>query len=252
LKEVQELLQETNGLSLIKGKWVEVENGEWLSSVREKLLDAGKIENLTTTENFRASLRNYQQAGVNWLYFMKNLGFGALLADDMGLGKTVQILALLDILRSEKTKILLVVPASLICNWQQEIERFLPKLRVTILTNDFLDVENYDLFMLTSNRVSRLEKIKEVQWDLLVIDEAQAIKNANTKQTEAVKSLMANYRIALRGTPIENQLFDLWSIFDFLNKGLLGSNKEFINFTKRLKKDLMGFLGLEKSLIPLF
>ncbi|MDR0690663.1 MAG: DEAD/DEAH box helicase [Streptococcaceae bacterium] len=229
---------------------VEVTNGEWLQSVKEKLINPGKIENLFPTKSFKAKLRHYQQTGLNWLYFMKNLGFGALLADDMGLGKTIQILALLDYLREQSLKTLLVVPASLICNWQQEIEKFAPNLKATILLDETFNTEEYDLFIVTYNRVSRIEKLKKIQWDLLILDEAQAIKNANTKQTKAVKSLEANYKIAMTGTPIENRLVDLWSIFDFLNKGLLGNRKEFTNFAKKLKVDLSGYSTVKNVVNP--
>jgi non-specific serine/threonine protein kinase len=229
---------------------VEVSNGEWLQSVKEKLLHPGEIENFIPAKSFKAELRHYQQVGLNWLHFMKNLGFGALLADDMGLGKTIQILALLDSLREQKLKTLLVVPASLICNWQQEIEKFAPNLRATVVLDETLNVKEYDLFIVTYKRATRLEKLKKISWNLLILDEAQAIKNATIKQTQAVKALKSNYRIAMTGTPIENRLVDLWSIFDFLNKGLLGSRKEFTNFSKKLKMDLSGYSAVRNVVNP--
>lgn len=228
----------------VQGVDVEIKNGEWLSNVRARLLTPGQIENLDAGEDFKATLRHYQQAGFDWLGTMKNLGFGALLADDMGLGKTVQILALLEYMRRNANfKALLIIPASLIGNWQSEIKKFSPKLKYTLLhsknINVSKDVENKDssanLFITTYGMATRLKALKLHKWDVLILDEAQAIKNPLTKQTKAVKQIDSQFKIAMTGTPVENKLSDLWSLFDFLNSGLLGTTKEFSSFTKQMQ-----------------
>ncbi len=226
---------------------IEVTNGEWLGSVRRKLINPGEIDNLVVGAEFKATLRQYQQLGFDWLHFMKQLGFGALLADDMGLGKTVQILALLDYIRQnqsegKRTKTLLIIPASLIGNWQKEIEKFAPLLCYKILHTNSKEVlaideqDDTDLYITTYGMTVRLEALQTARWDLIILDEAQAIKNPNTKQSKVVRQLNAASKIAMTGTPVENRLTDLWSLFDFLNKGLLGTSKEFTTFAKELKE----------------
>ncbi|MDR3165714.1 MAG: DEAD/DEAH box helicase, partial [Synergistaceae bacterium] len=299
-EEVEALLARTDGLALIKGKWVEVNrdrlasalnafdkaagmkdvtfadavrmrlemdegtrleggapveitNGEWLESVRKTLLNPAKIGDLSTGGDFRAVLRHYQQTGLNWLGQMKALGFGSLLADDMGLGKTIQILALLEYMRrNDEAKTLLVIPASLIFNWRNEADKFAPKLRYSIIHSNKkeFDMDEADLFITTYGMVHRLEALKDVTWDLIVLDEAQAIKNAQTKQAKAVRAFKSTSRIAMTGTPIENSLSDLWSIFDFLNKGLLGGIKEFSAFAKNLRTDVRGYARLREIISP--
>jgi len=233
-------------------KSVEITNGQWLKSIKKKLANPAKIENINTGKDFKAILRHYQQTGLDWLNFMKNLGFGALLADDMGLGKTVQILALLEYLRKNSIKTLLIVPASLICNWQNEIEKFAPEIKYMIIHKDNKDfnIQDADLFITTYGMVLRTEKLSLTTWDLIILDEAQAIKNAGTKQSKAVKEIKSKYRIAMTGTPIENRLSDLWSVFDFLNKGLLGTAKEFGEFAKSLKENSDGYARLRGIIGP--
>lgn len=297
--ELKSLLAETEGLSFLKGKWIEVDheklkdilktyeslneqedvtlsdairaqlglsskldileddnieftNGEWLDSVRDKLLNPSKIEDIKISNDFKATLRNYQQLGFNWLFTMKSLGFGALLADDMGLGKTIQILALLEHLRQKSDfKTLLVIPTSLLGNWKNEIEKFAPKLTYKIIhgkQTDF-DLNDANIFITTYGMVTRLDFLKNYKWDVLVLDEAQAIKNPSTKQTKEVKFLQADFKIAMTGTPVENKLADLWSIFDFLNKGLLGSTKEFSSFIKKIQKE-ESYVKLKNVITP--
>ncbi|MCL2054312.1 MAG: DEAD/DEAH box helicase [Oscillospiraceae bacterium] len=231
---------------------IEVTNGQWLREIKEKLLNPEMIKDTDAGGGFKADLRHYQQKGLNWLAAMKTLGFGALLADDMGLGKTVQILALLEHMREKGGKTLLVIPASLIFNWKNEAERFAPDLRYSIIhaSHREIDLEAADLFITTYGMVQRLEKLKDVAWDLIVLDEAQAIKNSGTKQTKAVKALKSSSRIAMTGTPIENKLSDLWSIFDFLNKGMLGTAKEFRNFSKGLHENMAGYSRLRGIVNP--
>jgi len=233
---------------------VEVSNGDWLKGITEKLTDISLIDNIKMSDDFHAKLREYQQSGLDWLNYMMKLGFGACLADDMGLGKTVQIIALLEHSRTNLsgTKSLLVIPASLMGNWQKELDKFAPKLKYKLIysTKDQLDLQSLknlgetdtrdidetpDIYITTYGMAVRIEELKSLDWDLVILDEAQAIKNPNTKQTKAIKQLKAKSKIAMTGTPIENSLSDLWSLFDFLNAGLLGTTKEFKQLTKKLK-----------------
>jgi SNF2-related domain/SNF2 Helicase protein/Helicase conserved C-terminal domain len=207
----------------------------------------------------QAELRPYQCTGVAWMRFLTQLGLGACLADDMGLGKTVQVIALLLALKRESQTpprsgegsktvepSLLVVPASLIANWKSEIERFAPSLTYAIAHPSevavgkkelsAIDVENHDLVITTYGMLTRLAWLRERSWNLAILDEAQAIKGSGTRQTRAVKELRAAGRIAMTGTPVENRLSDLWSLFDFLNPGLLGSGKAFSSFVKKMQE----------------
>ncbi len=235
---------------------LEVSNGEWLNTVTAKLTNPTLIANTATSDDFRATLRAYQQKGFDWLNYMKTLGFGACLADDMGLGKTVQIIALLEHMRVQASnRSLLIIPASLMGNWQKELEKFAPMLNYKLVfsSKDKLDlsrVEGTDLYITTYGMVARLDALRTVEWDLVILDEAQAVKNPGTKQTKAVKQLHARARIAMTGTPIENSLSDLWSLFDFLNTGLLGSAKEFKLFTKGLKESKSDYAKLRSVVSP--
>jgi superfamily II DNA or RNA helicase len=210
------------------------------------------LQNLRSPENrpeqappgLQAELRPYQQAGYAWLRFVVRLGLGGCLADDMGLGKTIQVISLLlDLKRDGATGAsLIVVPASLIANWKSELARFAPSLTFAVAhpSEDKKGeigparANSFDLIVTTYGMLARLDWIKRHPWRLAILDEAQAIKNSGTKQTRAVKEFTARSRIALTGTPIENRLSDLWSLFDFLNPGLLGTGKEFTAFVKRL------------------
>jgi non-specific serine/threonine protein kinase len=231
---------------------VEVTQGEWLKEFIAKMLEPKKLENVSAPDTFKTNLRHYQQTGFNWLNFMVNSGFGALLADDMGLGKTIQILALLDRLREFNAKTLLVVPASVLINWNKEASKFTPNLRLKTLhgADREVELEAADLFITTYGMVSRIKELADITWDLVILDEAQAIKNHVIKQTRAVKALNSKVRIAMTGTPIENRLSDLWSIFDFLNKGLLGTAKEFAGFSSKLKENPQGYSKLRSAITP--
>jgi non-specific serine/threonine protein kinase len=226
--------------------WAQVSAGPWLAETLKGLRDPQALHQVDPGEDLHGALRPYQQVGVRWLYLLAKLGLGACLADDMGLGKTIQVLSLLLVLkRAESQPSLLVAPASLLANWASEIERFAPGLKALIAhpsamaANDLksLDAERLrdtDLVITSYGSLLRLPWIAEVPWRLAVLDEAQAIKNPDTKQTRAVKQLKAQARLALTGTPVENRLGDLWSIFDFVNPGLLGTSKQFTAFAKRL------------------
>jgi len=298
-EEIQALLEQTEGLAFLKGKWVEVDharlralleemdglpdavtlmeamrletekpkadvgavvtNGAWLSALLAKLRQPGSIRSAVLPKSFHARLRPYQKNGYTWLTYMDKLGFGACLADDMGLGKTVQVLAYLEKLRSRKkdAKALLIVPASLLGNWKKETERFAPMLAYQILHGKraaaleeqlteampFLTITTYGMAM-------RLKLLQEIQWDCVVLDEAQAIKNPLTKQTREIKKLSVRMRIAMTGTPIENDLTNLWSLFDFLNKGLLGTSQEFRDYCAGLNEAPEGYARLKGLVSP--
>ncbi|MEO1816747.1 MAG: DEAD/DEAH box helicase [Acetobacterium sp.] len=307
--EVQALLAETQGLALIKGKWVEINHdqlqaalaalskaealadqqeltlaqamrlelgseelmgipttgmeihvstGDWLRQVKETMANPQTLQGQQPEVGFNGELRPYQQIGYDWLKYMVDLRLGACLADDMGLGKTVQIIALLEHLRSHREdRVLLILPASLIGNWEKEIKKFAPEMPVCVLhgmaaakdPETFL-ADSIFLTITTYGMAVRVQALMEIRWDLIILDEAQAIKNPGTKRTKTIKALKAKTRIAMTGTPIENHLSDLWSLFDFLDGGLLGSAKEFTGFTKGLKKDPTGYTKLRSLVNP--
>ena len=302
--EIKELLASTDGLALVRGKWVEVDRerlhatldrfreierlshtegvpfgkamrllagaeieggagtepttqwahvqaGPWLAEALAGCRSPDGLAKVDPGEALQATLRPYQETGLRWLYFLTRLGLGACLADDMGLGKTIQVLALLQTFNeqpkgsAQKTPSLLVAPASLLANWAIEAARFTPRLKIVIAHPSFQAADEMgamsderlgdtDLVVTSYATLLRQSWIGQTSWRLVVLDEAQAIKNPNAKQTRAVKSLRAKARLVLTGTPIENNLRDLWSIFDFVNPGLLGSAKAFAEFAKTL------------------
>lgn len=237
---------------------VSLSNGKWLRNLRESMIKPGIIEEVGIVPSFHAKLREYQKQGYHWLYKLSQFGFGACLADDMGLGKTVQMIAFLEYHRvNNGGKALLILPASLIGNWQKEIEKFAPEMPYQVLHKSELksneDIQFRDgefLYITTYGMAVRLDELKNIQWDYLILDEAQAIKNPGTKQTKAIKAIPAKMRIAMTGTPIENRLSDLWSLYDFLNQGLLGTAKEFTDFSKSLKDNAAGYSKLRKMIQP--
>ncbi|MGB6065754.1 MAG: DEAD/DEAH box helicase [Desulfomonilaceae bacterium] len=210
----------------------------WVGSLLKQLENATGFANLQPDRSFSGELRPYQKRGLSWLGFLSQWGMGACLADDMGLGKTVQTLALIQRYRnSNGTKpVLLVCPTTVVNNWQKEASRFTPDLPVMIhhgvtrnrgagfkkeVTKHAMVVSSYGLLY----RDAKL--FQDIRWSGLILDEAQNIKNPETQQARAAKSLKADYRIALTGTPVENNVGDLWSIMEFLNPGFLGSQAEF-------------------------
>lgn len=235
-----------------RAAWSQVVAGAGLREVLEEMQHPGVGAASDPGPELRAELRPYQRLGVHWLWFMNRLGLGACLADDMGLGKTIQVIALLLALKRQPPVLhaprasLLVVPASLIANWKAEIQRFAPSLTVFYAhpsetaapdlartgKDPAKNLRGYDLVITSYALATRLVWLKATAWNLLVLDEAQAIKNPAVRQTRAVKELGSRCRIALSGTPIENRLGDLWSLFDFLCPGLLGGAKEFAAFVK--------------------
>jgi len=302
--EVRELLAKSDGLALVRGRWVEVDRerlsrlmeyfggaerlaaesglslrdalrmiagadvdtdddsaaseadwgkvvaGPWLAETLKGLRSPEGLAGIDPGSALNGTLRPYQQVGVRWLYLLAKLGLGACLADDMGLGKTIQILSLLLVLRNQnrdqRQPSLLVAPASLLTNWASELERFAPSLNALIAhpsaqpAADLMTLaperlQDVDLVITSYGSLLRIPWIADASWRLVVIDEAQAIKNPDAKQTRIAKKLKAQAKFALTGTPVENRIGDLWSIFDFMNPGLLGTSKEFSNFVKRLE-----------------
>ena len=319
-KEMEDLLGSTEGLVLMKGKWVEVDRdklgqvlaqwrnvqkqaeaggvrfGEAMRMLASVQLDDGEADNATdarrewseviagtwlssridalrrpewntaidASAGLKTDLRPYQKLGVRWLWTLRSLGLGGCLADDMGLGKTIQVLAVLSLsLRNKETGVdLLVVPASIIDNWRLEIERFAPELKVLIAHPSRIpsldlrklskeEVEAHDAVITTYGTATRTDWMKTHPWRTVILDEAQAIKNPGAKQTRAVKALQSKWRLALTGTPVENRLGDLWSIFDFLNPGLLGSAQKFNAFLKSMASGKQGgYAPLRRLLQP--
>ncbi len=234
--------------------WAHVTAGDALRETLATLRDPARLDPVGKGDSLRATLRPYQRDGVAWLRFLSELGLGACLADDMGLGKTLQVLALLQYSRTQRdgdnAPALLVAPASLLGNWRREAERFTPDLRTVFLHPSETDkatlerianapekeLAGVDMAVTTYAMATRQTWLSEMSWRAVILDEAQAIKNPGAKQTKAVKKLQARARVALTGTPVENRVGDLWSIFDFLNPGLLGSSTVFANFVKTLQR----------------
>ena len=229
--------------------WSRVVAGPWLAETLKGLRSPDELAKVNPGRELHATLRPYQDVGVRWLHLLSKLGLGACLADDMGLGKTIQVLSLLLVLRraqgDSRRPSILVAPASLLANWATEIERFAPSLTAIVahtsaMATDELKsiapsrLSELDLVITSYGSLLRIPWLATTSWRLAVLDEAQAIKNPGARQTRAAKKLNARARIALTGTPIENRLGDLWSIFDFINPGLLGSAREFTSYTKRL------------------
>src|SRR5271155_3456138 len=250
-----EAMRLLSGASVAKGnddpvavEWAQVTAGPWLEETLRALRAPADGSADDPGPSLKGRLRPYQKAGVAWLRLLSGLGLGACLADDMGLGKTIQVLALLLVqakASQDKRPSLLVAPASLLANWAAEINRFAPSLTTQILHPSAMtpaqikqltvdDLASTDLAITSYGSLRRVPILAQASWRFVVLDEAQSIKNPNAKQTKAAKSLTAQARIALTGTPVENHLGDLWSIFDVINPGLLGTAKQFTSYTRNL------------------
>jgi len=210
--------------------------GEKLREMGRKLTASGGLPDVTLPETVGAALRPYQAQGVAWLAFLRDLGLGGVLADDMGLGKTVQALALIAIEKAAgrlDTPALVIAPTSLMANWRREAEKFVPDLRVLVLQgsdrkNRFVEIDDADIVLSTYPLISRdHETLAARQWSLLFLDEAQTIKNPNAMTTRLIRSLPARTRFCLTGTPLENHLGELWSIFSFAMPDFLGDLASF-------------------------
>ncbi|MDA3961714.1 MAG: DEAD/DEAH box helicase [Planctomycetota bacterium] len=241
--------------------WAAIHAGPWLAQTLRHLQSPAQGERVP--QGLQAQLRPYQLEGLSWLRLLARLRLGACLADDMGLGKTLQILALLLARREEEGPApnLLVAPASLLGNWAAEAERFTPELQVRIIHNSYLssaeidalepkDLADTDLIIVSYAALHRWAWLHEQHWRHAILDEAQAIKNPGTRQARAAKKLRAESRIILTGTPVENRLGDLWSLFDFVNPGLLGSAKIFGKWSKALATSTGRYAPLRKLLQP--
>ncbi|MFA7171969.1 MAG: DEAD/DEAH box helicase [Kiritimatiellia bacterium] len=210
----------------------------WIDTFLKTLKGEQKFENLPQPKHFHGVLRPYQARGFSWLVFLKNWGLGACLADDMGLGKTIQTIAFILHERSKGSRkpILIVGPTSILGNWAHEIAKFAPSL--TCMTHHGLSrlhgeklkrqADQHDVVITSYTLLHKDYKdLKQIKWSGLIVDEAQNIKNALTLQAQAARAITADYRIALTGTPMENNVGDIWSLMDFLNPGLLGTRKYF-------------------------
>ena len=258
-----------------RAAWSSVVAGGALKKLLEEMQQPEVTDESDPGGDLLATLRPYQRQGAHWLWFMNRLGLGACLADDMGLGKTIQVLSLLLVLKRRRTQAptaagepgasLLIVPASLIANWKAEIAKFAPSLKVFYahpaetageeLARTGRDpaktLAGADLVITSYSMAMRLAWLKEAAWNVVILDEAQAIKNPGARQSRAVRALRGRHRIALSGTPIENRLSDLWSLFDFLAPGLLGGAGEFSAFLKRCSQsDQNQYMPLRRLVRP--
>jgi SNF2 family DNA or RNA helicase len=233
----QNLTLKKHHLALVK----DLESGNLakvsMSKKLEKLRNFDQIENIPSPKSFIGELRPYQKAGFNWMNFLNAFKFGGCLADDMGLGKTVQTLALLQSMKDngEQTPSLLIMPTSLVYNWELEAQRFTPNLKVFNYTgtNRIKDVAQFDGYdiVLTSYGITRLDIdiLKGFYFNYVILDESQTIKNPNSNISKCVKKLSSRNRLILTGTPLENSTLDLWSQMSFINPGLLGNQSFFRN-----------------------
>ena len=220
---------------------------ELTDEVRELIRQFTSQSVIPLPESINAQLRPYQERGFSWMYRNMKIGFGSIIADDMGLGKTLQVITLLAKMKEEgamdKKKALVVVPTGLLHNWQSEVKRFAPQLTTGVYHGTARDLKdevckNADIILSTYGVVrSDADILKKQKWQVLVIDEAQNIKNSDTAQSKAIRSIPANCHIAMSGTPVENRLSEFWSIIDFTNKGYLGSAKDFSDsYAKPIQK----------------
>jgi superfamily II DNA or RNA helicase len=211
---------------------------EMFKRTRERIASFSRIEAVEAPPGFCGSLRPYQNEGLGWLRFLQQMEFGGCLADDMGLGKTVQVLALLEERRERRSKeklppSLVVMPRSLLFNWMQEAGKFAPHLRVVDFTGSNRALEDtwqtsVDVVLTTYGTLRRdIEMLKEHEFDYVILDESQAVKNAMAQTAKSVRLLRCKHRLAMSGTPVENHLGELWSLFEFLNPGLLGASSAF-------------------------
>lgn len=220
-------------------RWV---GGGHVKELAKKLTSFNGIQNVELPEGLDATLRDYQVTGLNWLAFLNEYGFSGILADDMGLGKTIQTLAYL-LYKKQHHQLtepaLVVCPTSLVGNWLQEAQKFTPTLKVLVLHGaarhqHFANVADYDLLITTYPLVGRdFTQLNEFSFSDLILDEAQTIKNPLAKMTKSIKQLNARQRLCLTGTPMENHLGELWSLFDFLMPGFLGTYTTFNRFYRK-------------------
>jgi len=223
---------------------------EAFENARNELQAFERVAPADPPASFRGALREYQREGLGWLHFLRRFGLGGCLADDMGLGKTIQILALLESRRvarietgSPRQVSIVVVPRSLVFNWLREAERFAPGLRMLDFTGvdrrvEDVDVAHTDVVLTTYGTLRRdVARLAGIEFDYAILDEAQAIKTGGSASAKAARLLRADHRVAMTGTPIENRLEELWSIFEFLNPGMLGASTTFAALAKASRAD---------------
>ncbi|MCE9526519.1 MAG: DEAD/DEAH box helicase [Planctomycetales bacterium] len=235
------------------------------SAWRKKLQSFQGIKPRNQPRGFVGTLRDYQRDGLGWLHFLREFRFGGCLADDMGLGKTIQVLSLLQSLKGSRKKdgdsplpSLVVVPRSLVFNWMQEAAKFSPQLKVLDFAHkergqQWDQLREYDLVITTYGTLIRdIIKLKDIPFEYAILDEAQAIKNAQSQSAKACRLLTAKHRLAMSGTPIENHLGELWSLFEFLNPGMLGQSEAFRRFSTAdvNEKDRTNLKTLSKAIAP--
>jgi SNF2 family DNA or RNA helicase len=239
--------RETSALGL---PVLDIAGDGWIRDLLDKLSNGVKISSIEQPATFHGMLRPYQLKGTSWLAFLKQFGFGACLADDMGTGKTLETISLLlhdrVIQQGKPQPALIICPMSIVGNWHREIQRFAPSLSVMIHHGHerlsgaafAAEAKQHDIVITTYALALRdKEHLDPIEWEYVVVDEAQNIKNEAAKQTQAIKALNARHKIALTGTPVENRLSELWSIMEFLNPGYLGSGKDFrANFAIPIEK----------------
>ena len=277
--DIEKLLAETSGIAFLKGKWVVLDKDKlkklldassmlssemtaedlmsFTSGLRKAPVELtlpdenwlGRIikestEDLALPEGLKASLRPYQVDGYKYLTGMRDAGFGICLADDMGLGKTVQVLSFLEKLREDGKagRVLLVVPATLLGNWQNEIMKFTPSLDYHVFHGSGRALASSFLTITTYGVVAKDEALIDTEWDAVVLDEAQYIKNAGTKAARRLGQMRRKTGIALTGTPVENNLMNLWSIMEFVNPGFLGTKTGFARYAKGVGIDQLSRL----------
>lgn len=229
----------------------EISVDKTFAQIRDNLMTFEGLKPKGASKDFDGTLRDYQKDGLGWLTFLQEFGLGGCLADDMGLGKTVQVLALLETRRKRnatlkiKKPTIIVVPRSLLFNWLEEAKKFTPQLSVLIYSGTGRkeyqqDFGKYDLVLTTYGTLRRdIPELVDIEFDYAVLDEAQAVKNANSQSAKATRLLNAEHRLALSGTPIENHLGDLWSLFEFLNPGMLGKLKAFKTIKDDASRDIL-------------
>ncbi len=242
---VAELMKYSSGIKKTKVK-IAFSDNNWLGKLAEAV--SGEV-NLPST--VKAELRPYQKEGFRYLYAMNELGFGFCLADDMGLGKTVQVLSYLETLRVEKKaqRVLLTLPSSLIGNWESEIKKFTPSLSYSVYHGQGRTIERESFLTITTYGVAaKDEELKGEKWDLVILDEAQYIKNSTTKAYKALSAMTRKNAVILTGTPVENDLMNLWSLMDYINPGFLGNRTEFSRYAKNI--EITSLTSLKRAINP--
>ena len=268
LKLLETLEAEKNQVSFTKNKGIYLENyleeeklknfkgRKELKSLKNSLLNLNNT-NFKIPESLKGVLRSYQEKGFNWLSTLDYLGFGGILGDEMGLGKTLQTIAFL--LSKKDSKTLIIAPTSLVFNWYNEFKKFAPSLKVAMVNGNpdereslIKNYQEYDVLITTYNLCKRdLESYKKIYFDYVILDEAQNIKNPSSQNAKSVKKLKSKNRFALTGTPIENSLMELWSIFDFIMPNYLYDENKFITrYHRRLEEDPIIIEELKKLVNP--